>query len=388
MYISAKRTTAIIPVAVVLCLTFAAGPLAAPPDRAAVTFRAGAGGTLTAAVDGVPIVSGDSVGVGKSVAFTAIPAAGYGIAYWTVNGAAVADTSMRTLLMGISNAAPVDVAVSFERTSPCAAVTFRAEGGGALTASVDGVPISSGDSVGVGKNIVFTAVPPPGTALRWTVNGSAIADTSLVDMLIVGISNTAPVNVAVSFKRTSPCAAVTFRAEANGKVTAVVDGVPISSGDSVDVGKNVVFTAVPAAGYVIARWRSNETEIADTSTRTLIVGISNTTPVDVAVSFEKYVEPPDTSTVPLSGVLTFGPSPVRSGGEVAIFWDGNKEIGGELLVFNALGDKVDRINVNGVGKIGAWDTRGVVKGTYLMRGMLRDKDGFKCRVLMLVGVVR
>jgi len=162
MYISAKRTAAIIWVAVVLCLTITSVSRAAQPDRAAVTFRAYGNGTLTASVDGVPIYSGDSVSVGKSVAFTAIPAAGYGIAYWTVNGAAVVDTSMRTLLMGISNEAPVDVAVLFERTSFCAAVTFRAEGGGALTAAVDGVPISSGDSVDVGKNVVFTAVPAAG----------------------------------------------------------------------------------------------------------------------------------------------------------------------------------------------------------------------------------
>jgi len=302
MCIFAKRTTAILWVAVVLCLTFASVPRAAPPDRAAVTFSAGAGGTLTAVVDGVPIASGDSVSIGKMVVFTAFPAAGYGIAHWTVNGAAIADTSMRTFMVGISNAAPVNVTVSFERTSPCAAVTFRADGGGTVTASVDGVPIASGDSVSVGKNVAFTAFP--------------------------------------------------------------------------------------AAGYGIARWRSNETEIVDTSMHTLMVGISNTAPVDVAVSFEKYVEPPDTLTKPLSGILTFGPSPVRSGGEVVIFWAGNKEIGGELQVFNALGDMVACVNVGGIGKIGAWGTSGVARGTYLMRGMLKDKDGFKCRVLMLVGVVK
>jgi hypothetical protein len=222
--------------------------------------------------------------------------------------------------------------VSFERTSPPhAKVTFRAEGGGTLTASVDGVPIVSGDTVSVGKNVAFTAFPDEGYGTsHWTVNGAVIADTSLAYMLVVGVSNAAPVDVTVLF------------------------------------------------------------EISDTS----VVVEPPDTSVVVEPPDTSVVEPPDTSDTPytfaepLSGILTFGPSPVRSGGEVVIFWAGNKEIGGDLLVFNALGDKVATVKVNGVGKIGAWNTRGVVKGTYLMKGMLKDKDGFKCRVLMLVGVVR
>jgi hypothetical protein len=309
------KTTAIIQVAVVLCFAFAA--VAQQPDRAAVTFRSGAYGTLRAAVDGVPIASGDLVLIGKNVVFTAVPSPGYGKVRWWVNGAALADSSlMYTLVVGVSNAAPLDVVVTFEPVSSLyVKVTFRAGDYGTLRAAVDGVQIASGDSVGIGKNVVFTAVPDKKNGkVYWTVNGSAIVDTLMY---------------------------------------------------------------------------------------TLVVGISNAMAVSVTASFEIYVEPPvdppdppDTSDTPgtwveaLSGVLTFGPSPVRSGGEVAIFWDGNKDIGGELLVFNVFGNKVCSVNVNGIGKIGAWNTKGVVRGTYLMRGMLKDKDGFKCRVLMLVGVVR
>ena len=193
-------------------------------------------------------------------------------------------------------------------------------------------------------------------------------------------------------------AAVNFRAEGGGALTASVDGVPIKSGDSVSIGKNVVFTAFPSAGCRVVSWTVNGTAIFDTSMYMLMVGISNAAPLDVTVSFEisPIVEPPDTSDTSniadksveaLSGVLTFGPSPVRSGGVVAIFWTGNKAIGGELSVFNSVGDIVAVVNVTGIGKIGAWNTRGVASGSYLMRGMLKDKDGFKCRVLMLVGVV-
>ncbi len=316
---SAKRTAAVLSTAVVLCFVSAAA--AQPPERAVVTFRAGAYGTLNAAVDGAAIVSGASVDVGKSVVFTAVPDAGYDKVRWWVNGAAM-DTSFKyVFVLVIQNAAPKEVVVSFERSSPqYAAVTFRAVNCGTLTATVDGVAITSGDSARIGKSVVFNAVPgKENGAVRWTVKGSELPDTSLYT-LSVSVGDAAPIDVAAAFEI---CA-----------------------------------------------------EPPDTST-----------PPDPP-------DPPDTSDTsgtwvePLSGVLTFGPSPLRRGGEVAIYWTGNKPISGALFVFNALGDIAATVNVNGIGKIGAWNTAGAARGTYMMKGMLKDKDGFKCRVLMLIGVVR
>jgi predicted RecA/RadA family phage recombinase len=284
-------------------------------------------------------------------------------------------------------------------TARAAVVTFRAVSNGTVTASVDDTPIFSGDSVLVGKQVLFTAIPSPGYGnVRWTVNGAEIIDYSMYT-LMVGVSNAAPLDVSVSFERVSPLKAkVMFRAENNGTLTASVDGVPIISGDSVLIGRYVAFTAVPGEENGDVRWTVNGAEMVGNSEYTFMLGIDNAAPVNVVALFDIYVEPPpDTSDTPdtsgafaepLSGVLTFGPNPVRAGGEVTIFWAGNKEIGGELQVFNALGGIVAVVKVNGTEKIGAWNTRGVVNGTYLMKGMLKDRDGFKCRVLMLVGVVK
>ena len=187
-------------------------------------------------------------------------------------------------------------------------------------------------------------------------------------------------------------AVVTFRVDGGGTLTATVDGDRIASGDSVSVNKFVIFTAVPAEGYGVAYWTVNGAVIVDTR-----LVIASKAPTDVTVSFEKKAEPPpppppdpppEPPTEALSGVLTFGPSPVRSGGEVAIFWTGNKAVGGELSVFNSVGDIVAVVSVRGTGKIGIWNTRSFGGGTYMMNGMLKDKDGFKCRVRMLVGVVK
>jgi len=278
--------------------------------------------------------------------------------------------------------------------SDSACVTFRWGSFGTLTAAVDGVPIASGDSVAVGKFVIFTAAPSNGyDKIRWWVNGAEIpSDTTLYTLPIL-IGRAVPHNVVVSFERVpSEYAVVTFRGGSFGTLTAAVDGVPIVSGDSVAAGKNknVIFTAVPDKKNGKVRWTMNGEEIPDyINVYTLPVKISDDgAPIDVTASFEVYIEPPEDQIELLSGVLTFGPSPVRSGGEVAIFWDGDKEIGGDLLVLSALGDVVAKVSVSGVGKIGAWNTRGVASGAYLVRGMLKDKDGFKCRVLMLVGVVR
>ena len=47
---------------------------------------------------------------------------------------------------------------------------------------------------------------------------------------------------------------VTFSAGEGGTLTAMVDGVEISSGDKVVYGKEVVFTATPETGYSIGSW--------------------------------------------------------------------------------------------------------------------------------------
>jgi predicted RecA/RadA family phage recombinase len=380
-----NKTASILWIAIMLCS--ASAVVAQTPNRAVVTFSSGAYGTLTAAVDGVPIASGDFVDVGKRIVFTAVPSPGYGNVLWWVNGAVLNEpSSMYTIMVRVSNAAPLDVMAVFEwGQPPCAKVTFRAAANGSVTAVVDGVRIASGDSVLVGKTIVFTAVPSVGYGnTRWRVNGAEMPDTSM--SLIARVSNAAPLNVVAAFEQVSSIhAKVTFRAVANGTVTAAADGVPIASGDSVLIGKSVVFTGVPDKGYGNVRWWVNGTEAVDTSMYSLTAEISTADEVNVTAAFEIYVEPPPDA---LSGVLTFGPNPIRSGDVVRIYWKGNKDIGGELLVFNAMGENITSINVNGMGEIGAWDTRGIGRGTYLTRGMLRDKDGFKCGVLMLIGVVK
>lgn len=405
---SAKKAAVTLCAAAGLCLSFAAvarassntvdGAGEAVMRRAAVThvtvtFRVEGNGTLTVTVDGNRIASGAQVSIEKSILFTAVPDEGYVIAHWTVNGDKdfYPASSYKISMSPQEDAKELyDVVVSFERASPApATVTFGAGPEGTLTAAVDDAPLASGDSVGIGKNVVFTAVPDEGYGVAgWTVEGAEVVDSSSAHTRVVRISNEAAnVEVTASFEWTSTThAKVTFGAGPEGTLIATVDGAPIASGALVGIGKDVVFTVVSIEGYAVVHWMINETEVVDSSLLyTLALPISSAAAVDVAASFEIFSDPP---VKRLYGVVKIGPIPVRAGGDVAIYWDGNKAVRGCLSVFDAVGEKIANVDVNGIQKIGTWKPGGIARGAYLIKGVLQDKDGFKVKVSRLVGVVR
>jgi hypothetical protein len=389
---SAKKIALSLYIAAGLCLALAAeaGEDAADARRESaasvmVTFRTEGNGKLEASVDGVPIVSGAMVSIGKTVRFTVIPDEGYMFDRCWLDGSPI-NVVGESFPLPIGSAAnpSYDIVVSFKKTSLSqAVVTFGAGADGVLTAAADGAQIYSGNTVTVGKKVVFTAVPSEGYGiLNWTVTGAEIVDSSSAYRREVKISAAVAVDVAVSFERTLfPKAMVTFSAGANGVLTASVDGFRIASGDSVSVGKEVVFTAVPNEGYDMVYWTVNGTETVDTSlTHTRAVEISNTAGENVTVSFDIFV--------PVAPVVRIGPNPVKAGGVATIYWFGGNAVRGGLSIFDAVGYKVARVKINGVKNIGTWKVGNIARGTYLIKGVLKDKDGNKIKVEVPVGVVR
>ena len=107
---------------------------AVPVPKYTVSFSVeGAGGTLKARADGIAEtgVSPITVEQGKTVTFTAEPAAGYVVKEWKVDGAVVTGNTSNTYTHTVT--AAVDVKVSFD-------VTF-VEGGAVLTLSPDKLDI-------------------------------------------------------------------------------------------------------------------------------------------------------------------------------------------------------------------------------------------------------
>ena len=83
--------------------------------------------------------------------------------------------------------------------------------------------------------------------------------------------------------------AVTFAVEGdNGAITATVDGNDITSGDDVEENKEVVFTAEPADGFQVKEWTINGDVVADNTTNTLNVTV--TEEITVKVEFEAEEE--------------------------------------------------------------------------------------------------
>ena len=246
-------------------------------EKFAVSYSAGANGTLTATV-----TSGAEVEKGTSVTFTATPNTGYQVDTWSVNGTAQAEKG-NTFTLTIT--AKMDVKVTFKPIPEVIekfAVTYSAGANGTLTATV-----TSGAEVEKGTSVTFTATPDTGYKLKeWTVNG--VAQASKEPTLTLTIEAKTDVKVAFEKIEEEPIVvekfAVTYSAGANGTLTATV-----TSGTEVEKGTSVTFTATPDTGYKLKEWTVNG--IAQASKEaTLTLTIEAKTDVKVAFEQEESVE--------------------------------------------------------------------------------------------------
>ena len=214
-----------------------------------LTFSAGDNGTLKAMEDNKEITSGSPVQKGKTVVFTATPAAGYRVKQWT--GTDNPASTDKTAVLTVKEKATVSV--EFEAIGQLFNVTFDTPQNGTLKASLDGAPFTGG-KVQEGKIIVFTAEPAPTYRVRkWT--GLENADTKTILTLTV----TKAVHVSVEFINV-PEYTITFSQPANGILKATLDGVQFNSGDKAAEGQHIVFTAIPETGYRLLKWENVNTD--------------------------------------------------------------------------------------------------------------------------------
>ena len=316
------------------------------PETFNVTFSVdGVGGTLKATVGGSEINSGNKVEHGKTVTFTATPTAGFKVKGWTLDGVAVngANASYALKVSKVAN-----VKVSFEKLPPGKAsytvkhYREKAEGG------YPAEPAESENQNGtVGANAAYTAKNYTGftyksalTKVNNTVQteGTINADSSTVVELYYerntvnvtfklaggnvsgdagpivktgkyGTALTAPAPVQTGFvfkgwspepptpflfpkanaeytAQWAPVYAITFSVDgAGGTLKATVGETEINSGDKVEHGKTVTFTATPATGYRVKGWTLDGTAIAEAGTNTEYT-LTVTQPATITVSFE------------------------------------------------------------------------------------------------------
>ncbi len=214
-----------------------------------------ANGSVSAKVDGTPLTFTENkaqVEKGKTVVFTAAPAAGYRVKKWTGtdNPASTDKTAVLTVKENVT------VSVEFESAVipvPKFNVTFDTPQNGTLTASLDGAPFTGGE-VEKGKIIIFTAEPAPTYRVR---NWMGLENTGAEP--IVTFTVTKSVHVSVAFINV-PEYTITFSQPANGTLKATLDGVQFNSGDKAAEGKHIVFTAIPEIGYRLLKWENVNTD--------------------------------------------------------------------------------------------------------------------------------
>ena len=174
-------------------------------------------------------------------------------------------------------------------------VTFSVEGeNGSLKAKADGITETDKSPITVEKDktVTFTAVPTAGYRVKgWTLDGVAVNGANTSYALKVSKS----VNVKVSFEKLPPGSfAVTFGVDGTGGTlkAKVEGGSEINSGNTVEHGKTVIFTAEPSDNYEVDKWTITgsafETGTGIGGSTTAKVKITATVNITVSFKLKNY----------------------------------------------------------------------------------------------------
>jgi len=257
----------------------------------AVTFSA-AEGTVTAAVGGNAIASGDLVVGDSTVTFTAQPkeATGYSFVGWTINGRN-SDETAQTLTVDVTETLTVEATYRLDRVTH--QVTYGVVGtGGLLTLSGHG---ASPAYVYASTDAVFTAVPDAHYRVAGWYSDEAgtnpIAGTAAEQNSYTASNVMAPMTVYVKFEPV-PQYTVSIAATGLGTVTAAVGGeaVAIENG-SISVWRydDVVLTAVPSEHQYLSGWTVNQIAMGNQLSLTL-TDVTEDTAVTAAFMASQNVE--------------------------------------------------------------------------------------------------
>ncbi|MCL2042079.1 MAG: T9SS type A sorting domain-containing protein [Bacteroidales bacterium] len=136
-------------------------------------------------------------------------------------------------------------------------------GNGSLSATVNGTPINSGDMVNTGETVDFTATPNQNYIVKeWKLNDIVVSDNTTDNYSVIVDK---AINVTVEFML--PTFVVDYDViSGNGSLSATINGSPINSGDMVNIGETVDFTATPNQDYIVKEWKLNDIVVSDNTT--------------------------------------------------------------------------------------------------------------------------
>ena len=239
-------------------------PTPPPVQTYKVEFDYNIGGNVKV----TPALSEDGMAAENTVlTFTAEPLRGYDLEKWELDGTAVNGTALTYTLKVTANA---QVFVFFKRNGepPPAmhTVTLTEPEHG----SVDTVPVipPGHHKVPEGTELIFRAEPDAGYAVdKWTVSSGSFSAGGTDGSTSATLKITEAVTVTVTFKQV--LCKIDFGVDGgHGTLKAEVDGTEIYSGDTVEQGKTVTFTAQADPNYAVEQWTNNGIVIAGAGTNT------------------------------------------------------------------------------------------------------------------------
>ena len=241
----------------------------------------GINGEIKATADGVEIDTGDEVAPGSDIVFTATPNNGYRVAGWTDNENAVNATNASYLIIDLDKTHDVKVSFQSGEHTVTHAVWFEVEGGnGAISANDGGSDISNGGAVAHNAEVVIKAKPEIGYEVKeWKINGVGVSDY-LEEEYPLTVTSMSVVTVAFKIKS----CVVNFDAIGNGSLAATLNGAAVSTGDMIEYGKEIIFTANPANNYRVKEWKIDGEAVPDNTTNSLTLNITEET--EITVEFE------------------------------------------------------------------------------------------------------
>ena len=226
-----------------------------PAAQYKVTVEKTAGGNVTV-IPALP--ENGMVNKNTELTFTATKLGGYKFVKWERDGS---DTGVNEPTYKLTVTQPVRIKAVFEVDgTPITkhTVTLTPPVNGTVT-SIPEIP--SDKQVAAGTEITFTATAASGYEVeKWTVSpNTALKTGGAAGSRTAKVTITADTTVAVTFKHSEapsqPKHTLTFSVDGgNGFLEAKVDGTKINSGDQVEKGKTVEFTAKPFSDYSVDTW--------------------------------------------------------------------------------------------------------------------------------------
>lgn len=228
-----------------------------------IKFRGVSNGTVTALINNWKVLeqnyaAGYDIAAGSAVRFSAIPASGYRVEKWIINGNEVkkGDGSYDTSAYITTSSLNQDVLVEVYFEPHQCQLTYSAGANGALTAKIGSLDVGSGATLPAQTVVSFQATPDEGYMVsQWIVNNSPLSDYSQNSYNQTVTQDT---DVQVSFAP-AEYVAISYTAEGQGQVSAQTEqGAEVANNGLVTKGSKVVFTATPHnANSMVKEWVVN-----------------------------------------------------------------------------------------------------------------------------------